>query len=94
MSKRYYKYSDGKTHEFDHKLRILIPSEKDRLKYLLHYCIKNYYIGHANLVANGEFIPKWKHEADLSEQFAKGFGHANEVQEVKVIINGHRYNII
>tara|TARA_R100000655_G_scaffold9372_4_gene23448 strand:+ start:1511 stop:1996 length:486 start_codon:yes stop_codon:yes gene_type:complete len=92
MSKRYYKYSDGKTHEFDHKLRILIPSEKDRLKYLLYYCIKNYYIGHANLVANGEFIPKWKHEDEL--QYARKLEDKVCNPEVKVIVNGQRYNVI
>jgi len=74
--------------------RILIPNEQDRLEYLISFCLKNYYIGQANMLSNGNFIPKWKHEADLSEQFAKGFGHANEVQEVKVIVNGHRYNVI
>ena len=73
---------------------VLIPIEIDRLEYLISYCLKNYYIKRANQVADGEFIPKWKHEADLSEQFAKGFGHANEVQEVKVIVNGQRYNVI
>ena len=74
--------------------RILILNEQERLKYLIAFCLKNYYIGQANMLSNGNFIPKWKHEADLSEQFAKGFGHANEVQEVKVIVNGHRYNVI
>ena len=46
------------------------------------------------MLSSGEFVPKWRHEADKSEQFAKGFGHANEIQEVKVIVNGHRYNVI
>ena len=91
MNKRYYKYSDGKVHEFDTKERILIPSERDRLEYLLHYCIKNYYIGHANQVANGEYIPKWKHESYKDEYKNR----VNEVNnpEVSVIVNGHRYNL-
>ena len=91
MNKRYYKYSDGKVHEFDTKERILIPSERDRLEYLLHYCIKNYYIGHANQVANGEFIPKWKYESYKDEYKNR----VNEVNnpEVSVIVNGHRYNL-
>ena len=46
---------------------VLIPVEIDRLEYLLKYCVKNYYIKHANQVPNGEFYPKWmldshKHE--------------------------------
>ena len=79
---------------FDTITRILIPNEQDRLEYLISFCLKNYYIGQANMLSNGKFVPKWKYEAGLSEQFAKGFGHANETQEVKLIINGNKYNII
>ena len=79
---------------FDTITRILIPNEQDRLEYLIGFCLKNYYIGQANMLSNGKFVPKWKYEAGLSEQFAKGFGHANETQEVKLIINGNKYNII
>ena len=43
MNKRYYKYSDGKVHEFDTKERILIPNEVDRLEYLLKFAVRNYY---------------------------------------------------
>ena len=71
----------------------LIPVEIDRLEYLISYCLKNYYIKRANQVADGEFVPKWKHEADLSEQFAKGFGHANETPEVSVIVNNQKYKV-
>ena len=83
----------GNGYEYSQTYRELIPIEIDRLEYLISYCLKNYYIKRANAVPNGDYIPKWKHEADLSEQFAKGFGHANETPEVKVIVNGHRYNI-
>mgnify|MGYP003141544814 CR=1 FL=1 len=64
----------------------LIPNEVDRLEYLVSYCLKNYYIGQANKLSSGEFIPKWKHEYELSQ--------VETIEpEVKVIINGHRYNI-
>tara|TARA_R110002051_G_scaffold143267_1_gene216253 strand:+ start:211 stop:822 length:612 start_codon:yes stop_codon:yes gene_type:complete len=43
----------------------LIPIEIDRLEYLISYCLKNYYIKHANFVASGEYVPKWKHEWEL-----------------------------
>ena len=79
---------------FDSITRILIPNEQDRLEYLIGFCLKNYYIGQANMLSNGKFVPKWKYEADKSEQFAKGFGHANEIQELKVIVNGNKYNVI
>ena len=70
---------------------VLIPIEIDRLEYLISYCLKNYFIKRANEVADGEYIPKWKHEAYKDEYKNR----VNEVNnpEVKVIINGHRYNI-
>ena len=69
--------------------RILIPNEQDRLEYLISYCLKNYYVGKANQVANGDYIPKWKHEDDIRNAVAE-----NTTPEVKVIVNGHRYNVI
>ena len=45
----------------------LIPIEIDRLEYLISYCLKNYYIKHANFVANGDYISKWTHEWELSK---------------------------
>ena len=74
---RYYNYK-----------RILIPNEVDRLEYLLKFAIRNYYIRHANQVANGKFIPKWIYQ-DVYEQAknAKSLGAI-------VIVNVHRYNVI
>ena len=48
---RYYNYK-----------RVLIQKEVNRLEYLLKFAIKNYYIRHANQVANGEFTPKWVYQ--------------------------------
>ena len=70
--------------------RILIPNEQDRLEYLISYCLKNYYIGKANQVANGDYVPKWKHESRIAEAELA----SNYTPEVKVIVNGHRYNVI
>ena len=69
--------------------RILIPNEQDRLEYLISYCLKNYYIGNANQVANGDYIPKWTYEDDIRNAVVE-----NTTPEVKVIVNGHRYNVI
>jgi len=69
--------------------RILIPIEIDRLEYLISYCLKNYFIKRANQVADGEFIPKWKHDDSIKNAVAE-----NCTPEVKVIVNGHRYNVI
>jgi hypothetical protein len=57
----------GKYNKFVGKARILIPIEIDRLEYLISYCLKNYYVAYANQVANGKFIPKWKHELELEQ---------------------------
>ena len=45
----------------------LIPIEIDRLEYLISYCLKNYYIKRANEVVDGEYVPKWTHEWELSK---------------------------
>ena len=75
--------------------RILIPIEIDRLEYLISYCLKNYYIKNANRVADGEFIPKWKHEDELKNRNAiADLVFPEKTQSVQVIIDGHRYNVI
>ena len=75
--------------------RILIPNEQDRLEYLISYCLKNYYIGKANQIANGEFIPKWKYENAIENEKLKnkiGWRYGND-DEISVTINGHRYKV-
>jgi len=52
----------GKYKKYKLKSCKLIPIEIERLEYLISYCLKNYYIKHANLVPNGDYIPKWKLE--------------------------------
>jgi len=108
--------------------RKLILDEVERLDYLISFCLKNYYIRQSNMLSNGNFIPKWKHEykiKDLNERlnpahedlsdalenkvtqeehneaynngYEAGSNNAmaeNCTQEVKVIVNGHRYNVI
>ena len=68
--------------------RTLIPVEIDRLEYLISYCLKNYYIKNANLVAEGKYIPKWKHEYELERVSPPVVGN------VSVNVNGQRYEII
>ena len=58
----YTQVETGKFNKFVTKKRILIPIEIDRLEHLISYCLKNYYIKHANLVANGEYVHKWELE--------------------------------
>ena len=58
--------------KFTTKTCKLIPYEGDRLEYLIDYCLKNYYIGHANKIArsSNEYVPKWYHESMVG-QFLK-----------------------
>ena len=89
-TKKNYEKTFSNGYEWWATERILIPNEQDRLAYLISYCLKNYYIKNANQVAHGDYIPKWKYEAYTRRD------RVNEVNnpEVKVIINGHRYNVI
>ena len=52
----------GKYTKFQTKKCKLIPIEIDRLEYLISYCLKNYYIKHANFVADGDYVPKWRYD--------------------------------
>ena len=80
----------GKYNKFVGKKRILIPDYWDRLEYLIGFCLKNYYINQANMIENGDFIPKWKYE-DMKNRFEEA---AMELDELTVSVNGHRYKVI
>ena len=58
----------GKYNKHVCRRRLLIPNEVDRLEYLIAFCLKNYYINQANMIENGKFIPKWKHEYDMENR--------------------------
>ena len=100
----YYKLYDhnGEVQKFNGKYRkhecvkrILIDNEYDRIEYLITYCLKNYYINQANMIEDGKFIPKWKHECELDKvKNSSGITKFLGEPEVKVIVNGHRYNVI
>jgi len=63
----YFKLANGDYRKFETRGCKLIPIEIDRLEYLLKYCVKNYYIKHANQVPNGDFVPKWTHEWEMKQ---------------------------
>ena len=58
----------GKYRAFTTRKCKLIPLEIDRLEYLISYCLKNYYIKHANQVPNGDFVPKWRFDNAIDER--------------------------
>ena len=84
----YGKYT-GKYIKYKSRHCKLIPIEIERLEYLISYCLKNYYIKHANFVADGDYIPKWKHEYELERHDVD-----REISELQVIVDGHRYKVI
>ena len=93
-SKRYVNMNDEDNgrpviRTFESIDRILIHDEQERLEYLISYCLKNYYIGQSNMLSNGNYIPKWKYENSINNALVE-----NCTPEVKVIVNGHRYNVI
>ena len=87
---------NGKYNKMTTRGCILIPYEGDRIEYLIDYCLKNYYIKQANMIEDGKFVPKWKHEM-VEDEFDRVKSILAEIQsnepEVKVIVNGHRYNV-
>ena len=89
-TKKNYEKTFSNGYEWWATERILIPNEQDRLAYLISYCLKNYYIKNANQVADGDYIPKWKYD-NLAD--AASIDYERQEPEVKVIVNGHRYNV-
>ena len=73
----------GKYIKYKSRHCVLIPIEIDRLEYLISYCLKNYYIKHANFVANGEYIPKWKLEHAISSSSNDFNGHRDRVRDLE-----------
>ena len=93
QEKRYVEMTDYDTgrpviRTFKDTVRILIEDEQERLEYLIAFCLKNYYIKQSNMLSSGDFVPKWKHEHALERH------DVDRDLEVKVIVNGQRYNII
>ena len=63
----YFQLENGDYRRFSTRSCILIPIEIDRLEYLISYCLKNYYIKHANFVADGKYVPEWYHNNKLEQ---------------------------
>ena len=96
QEKRYVEMIDYDTgrpviRTFKDTVRVLIEDEQERLEYLIAFCLKNYYIGQANKLSSGEFIPKWKHEHELDKAWSDGHAGNNDVS---VIVNGQKYKVI
>ena len=89
-----YDYSNDNSPKFNGNYRkhecvkrILIPNEVDRLEYLIAFCLKNYYINQANMIENGKFVPKWKHEWEMQN------GSIDKVRELQDELENSNYRI-
>ena len=87
----YGPFENGMYRKYTTRTCKLILDEQERLEYLISFCLKNYYIGYANKLSSGEFIPKWKHEHELDKAWSDGHAGNNDVS---VIVNGQKYKVI
>ena len=74
----YFELPNGDYRKFSTRSCVLIPIEIDRLEYLISYCLKNYYIKHANQVPNGDFYPKWMYENKQND-----CGHYERIKDLE-----------
>jgi len=81
----YFKLANGDYRRFSTRTCKLIPIEIDRLEYLISYCLKNYYIKHANFVADGDYVPKWKYN-NLADAARLDYdcGHYERIRNLEV----------
>jgi len=75
----------GKYNKFVGKKRILIEDKRDRLEYLIDYCLKNYYIKQANQVEDGKFVPKWKY--DMKSRYTWSGGQVTDIKTGDVYVH-------
>jgi len=109
VAPKYYKDYDldgnwtGKYNRYVSKERIMIPNYEDRLVYLCNYILKNYYRnqqGASFYRINDYQVSQIKEQSSLhcdhvpkSQELVKTFPSLAQIDDVKVIINGHRYNL-
>jgi len=81
----YFQLSNGDYRQFTTRGCVLIPIEIERLEYLISYCLKNYYIKHANFVPNGEYVPKWRYD-NLADAAKLDYdcGHYEKIRNLEV----------
>ena len=98
----------GKYRKSNRTERILIDNHRDRVVYLCNYILKNYYrnskcglVGEYTMKrisqVHGEWFRqnsdrKWGHELPFTDE-GKRYDDELCVNDIKVIINGHRYNL-
>ena len=103
--RKYYKWNDDFTEskwtgtyiKSKNKERIMIPKYEDRLVYLCNYILKNYYRnqqGASFYRINDYQVSEIKKQSSLHcDHIPKSHDLPFREDDVKVIINGHRYNL-
>jgi len=83
-------YWTGKYNKFEGKRRVIMRGEIARLRYLVLYCLKNYYIKQANQVEDGKFVPKWKY--DMKNRYTWSGGQVTDINTGDVYVHDqHAY---
>ena len=93
---RYFKLPNGDYRKYVGKVCKMIPIEIDRLEYMMKYVIKNDFIKRANML-HTDFVPKWKYDMqkeNLEFHEARANEYRNNINDVTVIIDGHKYKLI
>ena len=101
-------YWTGKYNKVYNNERIMIDTHEDRMVYLCNYILKNYYnkneyslVGKYTMKRISQVHSewwkqnsdrKWGHELPLTDE-GKRYDDELCVNDIKVIINGHRYNL-
>ena len=83
-------YWTGKYNRYVGKRRIIMRGEVARLRHLVLYCLKNYYIKQANQVEDGKFVPKWKY--DMKSRYTWSGGQVTDINTGDVYVHDqHAY---
>tara|TARA_R110002096_G_scaffold55159_1_gene141924 strand:- start:90 stop:617 length:528 start_codon:yes stop_codon:yes gene_type:complete len=93
---RYFELPNGDYRKYVGKVCKMIPIEIDRLEYMMKYVIKNDFIKRANML-HTDFVPKWKYDMqkeNLEFHEARANEYRNNINDVTVIIDGHKYKLI
>jgi len=92
---RYFELPNGDYRKYVGKVCKMIPIEIDRLEYMMKYVIKNDFIKRANML-HTDFVPKWKYDMqkeNLEFHEARANEYRNNINDVTVIIDGHKYKL-
>ena len=105
---QYFKLSNGDYRRYVGKVCKTIPIEIDRLEYMMKYVIKNEFIKCANYnnlrttkyvyIDNSEEIENLQNKLDLAKQNVefheqRANEYRNTINDVTVIIDGHKYKL-